>query len=260
VGDDGDNYFIYKLDFSFNPDYVKQQNSEAQKASDLASKFPATIPAESGANANSSGWVNLDSSGTVRNEQTDAEKKDEILSIFNRRPSVGEEATPPGIFETVVADSKADEKMDEAVYVPPPADTSVPILSPTTVASTQLQPPPPPTASPQIPKKLIATLIQKEQYFNKILSETKYTDAILINQKGEEVRGFRCFLAHISPVFQAIFDTKEDQLPVRIEVGAFKVETLQQITQFSQGAEFEVNENVMELLKFAKTFSINLLI
>uniref|UniRef100_A0A914ZDG9 BTB domain-containing protein n=1 Tax=Panagrolaimus superbus TaxID=310955 RepID=A0A914ZDG9_9BILA len=118
----------------------------------------------------------------------------------------------------------------------------------------------PTPSSPKIPKKLIATLIQKEQYFNKILSETKYTDAILINHAGEEIRGFRCFLAHISPVFQAIFDSKEDQLPVRIEVGVFKLETLKQITQFSQGAEFEVNENVMELLKFAKKFSINLLI
>uniref|UniRef100_A0A914PQZ0 BTB domain-containing protein n=1 Tax=Panagrolaimus davidi TaxID=227884 RepID=A0A914PQZ0_9BILA len=111
----------------------------------------------------------------------------------------------------------------------------------------------------QHPKKSIPSIVQKEHDFNKIFTETKYTDAVLVNQNGEKVPGFRCFLGHISPVFQAIFDS-ESELPVKIEVGNFKEETLRQIILFSQGAEFEVNENVMELLEFAKIFSIKLLI
>jgi hypothetical protein len=298
VGDDEEQYFTYKLDFSFNPDVVRQQNSETQRASDLATRrFPTAVHVEVGENPNSAEWINLNSNGAAVAQHEQYGTTD-----------IGEEAKPTsdgGIYETVVADSAMAASHEGLATSNPPSEfgsnsssttgaqngqksfqdtfkafsnglkellsfnplppvytVSSPDLMPeTTPAATdvpiQLQPPPIP--SPQFPKKLIATLIQKEKYFSKILAETKYTDAILINQSGEKVAGFRCFLAHISPVFKAIFDTNPE-LPVKIEVGNFKEETLQQIIQFSQGAEFEVNENVMELLEFAKTFSINLLI
>jgi hypothetical protein len=298
VGDDDEQYFTYKLDFSFNPDVVRQQNSETRRACDLASRFPTAVHVEVGENPNSAAWINLNSNGTV------------VQPEQNGTTDIGEEAKPTadsGIFETVVADSattpaqagnqgfltsnppsesgssltttttqNGQKSFHDSfksfsnglkellsfnplppVYTVPSPDLMPETTPATTDVPTHLQPPPIP--SPQFPKKFIATLIHKEKYFNKILTETKYTDAILINQSCEKVAGFRCFLAHISPVFQAIFDS-ESELPAKIEVGNFKEETMQQIIQFSQGAEFEVNENVMELLEFAKTFSINLLI
>uniref|UniRef100_A0A914P276 BTB domain-containing protein n=1 Tax=Panagrolaimus davidi TaxID=227884 RepID=A0A914P276_9BILA len=287
---------IIWLNLFFNPDVVRQQNSETQRASDLATRrFPTAVHVEVGENPNSAEWINLNNNGTVaQHEQHDT-------------TDIGVEAKPSsdcGIYETVVPDSamaasheglttsnppsesgsnssitgvqngqKSFQDSFKAfsnglkellsfnplppVYTVPSPDLMPETTSAATDAPTQIRSPPVP--SPQLPKKFIATLIQKEKYFSKILAETKYTDAILINQNGEKVAGFRCFLAHISPVFKAIFDTNPE-LPAKIEVGNFKEETLQQIIQFSQGAEFEVNENVMELLEFAKTFSIKLLI
>uniref|UniRef100_A0AC34FQT6 BTB domain-containing protein n=1 Tax=Panagrolaimus sp. ES5 TaxID=591445 RepID=A0AC34FQT6_9BILA len=106
--------------------------------------------------------------------------------------------------------------------------------------------------------QLLSSLQQKQEFYNKILNQTKYTDVILVNQKGEEVYGLRCFLAHSSPVFQAVFDSKEE-LPVRIEVGPFERETMQQAICFSQGDLITVNGNTMDLFKFAKTYSMGIL-
>uniref|UniRef100_A0A914Z1M9 BTB domain-containing protein n=1 Tax=Panagrolaimus superbus TaxID=310955 RepID=A0A914Z1M9_9BILA len=106
--------------------------------------------------------------------------------------------------------------------------------------------------------QLLSSLEQKQKFYNKILNQTKYTDVILVNQNGEEVNAFRCFLANSSPVFEAIFDSKIE-LPCRIEVGAFECETIKQAVYFSQGDLITVNGNVMDLFKFAKTFAMKIL-
>uniref|UniRef100_A0A914Q0N5 BTB domain-containing protein n=1 Tax=Panagrolaimus davidi TaxID=227884 RepID=A0A914Q0N5_9BILA len=241
VGDNDENCFIYKLNFSFNPDVVRQQYSEsafheAKKSSGMASQFP--VAPDSAETAPESG-SSLSHYSTPTNWSTVFHESMIALSIGLMR------LLPTNSFPLLSVLFSSDSTTH--------ATTKATIDE---TSSSYLRPQP---RTLQHPKKYIPSIVQKEHDFNRILAETKYTDAILVNQSGEKVLGFRCFLGHISPVFQAIFDSGSE-IPVKIEVGNFKEETLQQVIQFSQGAEFEVNENVMELLEFAKTFSINLLI
>uniref|UniRef100_A0AC35FL58 BTB domain-containing protein n=1 Tax=Panagrolaimus sp. PS1159 TaxID=55785 RepID=A0AC35FL58_9BILA len=158
--------------------------------------------------------------------------------------------------ETLLLPEASKKSTPLNIQLPKKAATSPKKIDPLQTLIHKSQKPPPKSNADL--SQLLSTLTQKQKFLSKILNQTKYADVILINNKNEQVNGFRCFLAHSSPVLEAIFDSKKE-LPIRIEVGEFEKETIKQAVYFSQGDLITVNGNAMDLFKFAKKYSINIL-
>uniref|UniRef100_A0A914P706 BTB domain-containing protein n=1 Tax=Panagrolaimus davidi TaxID=227884 RepID=A0A914P706_9BILA len=181
--------------------------------------------------------------------------EDTVLSLPPFMPHLGTTKVVEPPTETLLLPQASKKSTSLTIQLPKKPTTSPKKPDPLQPSIHKSQKPPKSNAELS---QLVSTLEQKQKFLSKILNKTKYSDVILINNKSEQVNGFRCFLAHSSPVLQAIFDSKEE-LPIRIEVGAFEKETIKQAVYFSQGDLITVNGNAMDLFKFAKKYSMNIL-
>ena len=159
---------------------------------------------------------------------------------------------PTGLnIESLMKELGHQQKNPSLISQPlPNSSSSIPQSLPNVVVPSTL------SSQPNHSPPIEGVLLKKQAFYESIFTSTKYTDVILVNTNGEEVRTFRCFLAEASPVFKAIFDST-DELPLRVEVGTFDCDTLQQVVKFCYGCTIFGND--MKLIKFATKFSMETL-
>uniref|UniRef100_A0AC34F8R7 BTB domain-containing protein n=1 Tax=Panagrolaimus sp. ES5 TaxID=591445 RepID=A0AC34F8R7_9BILA len=102
---------------------------------------------------------------------------------------------------------------------------------------------------------------ESEQIKNKrptlyeILSDSKYTDVILISSEGKKIPSHRCVLAKYSEIFTTIFAESKDN-PTKINVDGFDANVIVAALDFCYGKDDAIVGNESKLFDFANKYSM----